>query len=84
MSIVCVVERIERSGELTRRLVCQLGLGADMEEPEKPKRKPRRKPDDVTKFERLFADIRRAAFDKTLPEETSEDTAPRKPPKKRC
>ena len=52
-----------------------------MEEPGKPKRKPRRKPDDVTKFERLFADIRRAAFDKTLPEETSEDTAPRKPPK---
>ena len=50
-----------------------------MEEPEKPKRKPRRKPDDVTKFERLFADIRRAAFDKTLPEETSENTAPRKP-----
>jgi hypothetical protein len=55
-----------------------------MEEPEKPKRKPSRKPDDVTKFERLFADIRRAAFDKTLPEETSEDAAPRKPPKKRC
>jgi hypothetical protein len=50
-----------------------------MAEPEKPKRKPRRRPDDVTKFERLFADIRRAAFDKTLPEETSENTAPRKP-----
>jgi hypothetical protein len=50
-----------------------------MAEPEKPKRKPRRRPDDVTKFERLFADIRRAALDKTLPGETSENTAPRKP-----
>jgi len=59
------------------------GLGVDMEEPEKPKRKPRRKPDDVTKFERLFANIRSAAFDKTLPDETSEKTAPRKPPEKR-
>ena len=56
-----------------------------MEEPEKPKPKPkpRRKPDDVAQFERFFANIRRAAFDKTLRDEASEKTAPRKPPEKR-
>jgi hypothetical protein len=54
-----------------------------MDEPEKPKSKPRRKPDDVTQFERFFENIRRAALDKSFRNEALEKTAPQKPPEKR-
>jgi hypothetical protein len=57
-----------------------------MGEPEKPKREPRRKPDDKAQFERFFASIRKLGRQQsTSPglEEASKKTVPPELPKDR-
>ena len=55
-----------------------------MGEPEKPKRAPRRKPDDKAQFERFFASVRKLGGQQSTPpglEEASKKIVPPEPPK---
>ena len=57
-----------------------------MGEPEKPKRAPRRKPDDKAQFERFFASVRKLGGQQSTPpglEEGSKKIVPPELPKDR-